>query len=179
MEVINGGKMKTEKVLCRVFHLLGLGKPDMGEFKDRIKYQKIVYLLQAYGLSVGYGFGWYLKSPYSSELAHTLYSIYTSNRTYENVEKLKFREHDKVIKKIMEFKEILGDKIDDDLYIDILSSILFIDYATYGGNGSFEALKSMLLEIKNHLEDYARFNDVVERAYKDLDHYKEFENEIH
>src|SRR5208337_4878465 len=101
-------------VLRRVFHLLGLGKPDMDEFKIRIKYQKIVYLLQAYGLPVGYGFGWYLKSPYSSELAHALYSIYTNNITYENVEKLKFREHDKVIKKIIKFKEILSDKIDDD-----------------------------------------------------------------
>jgi len=170
--------MKTEKVLCRVFHLLSLGKPDMGEFKNRIQYQKIIYLLQAYGLSVGHGFGWYLKNPYSSELAHTLYSIYTSNRTYENVEKLKFREHDKVIKKIMEFKEILRDKIDDDLYIDILASIRFIDYATYCGNGSFETLKSRLLEIKPSLEDYVRFDEVFERAYNDLDLYKEFANKI-
>jgi hypothetical protein len=55
MEVINDGKMKAEKVLCRVFHLLSLDKPDMNEFENRIKYQKIVYLLQVYGLSVGYG----------------------------------------------------------------------------------------------------------------------------
>ena len=41
LEVINGGKMKTEKVLCRVFHLLGLGKPDMGEFKNRISIRKL------------------------------------------------------------------------------------------------------------------------------------------
>ena len=79
----------------------------------------------------------------------------------------------------MEFKEILGDKIDNELYIDILSSIRFIDYVTYGGNGSFETLKSRLLEIKPRLEDYVRFDEVFELAYNDLDHYKEFANKIH
>jgi hypothetical protein len=138
--------MRREKILCRSFHLLDLGKPDMGEFKDRIKYQKIVFLLQAYGLSLGYRFGWYIKSSYSSESDHILYSIYTSNRTYENIDVLKFREHDKVIQKIKEFKEILGDKIDDDLYIDMLSSISYIHCATYGGNGSFESLKNRFLK---------------------------------
>jgi hypothetical protein len=78
----------------------------------------------------------------------------------------------------MEFKEILGDKIDDDLYIDILASIRFIDYVTYCGNGSFETLKSRLLEIKPSLEDYVRFDEVFERAYNDLDLYKEFANKI-
>ena len=43
--------MTQKDVLCKVFDILELGKPDMLEFDNRIKYQKIVYLLQASGWS--------------------------------------------------------------------------------------------------------------------------------
>lgn len=39
---------------------------SMDEFDDRMRLQKTVYLLQAFGINRGYQFGWYLRGPYCS-----------------------------------------------------------------------------------------------------------------
>lgn len=39
---------------------------SMDEFDDRLRLQKTVYLLQAFGINRGYDFGWYLRGPYCS-----------------------------------------------------------------------------------------------------------------
>jgi uncharacterized protein YwgA len=41
---------------------------DMQSFENRLKLQKIIYLLQAHGLNLGYVFSLYLYGPYSTEL---------------------------------------------------------------------------------------------------------------
>jgi uncharacterized protein YwgA len=45
------------------------------DFDKRLILQKTIYLLQAFGLNVGYAYNWYLRGPYSSELAHTAYDV--------------------------------------------------------------------------------------------------------
>ncbi len=52
---------------------------SMDEFSDRLKLQKLLYLLQASGIYPGYDFSWYLRGPYCSILtanAFALASIY-------------------------------------------------------------------------------------------------------
>ncbi len=44
-------------------------------FKDRLILQKTVYLLQAFGLYLGYHFNWYLRGPYSITLARHGYEL--------------------------------------------------------------------------------------------------------
>ncbi len=41
----------------------------MSTFQGRLILQKTVYLLQAFGISLGYRYSWYLFGPYSAELA--------------------------------------------------------------------------------------------------------------
>jgi len=41
----------------------------MKEFNDRLVLQKAIYLAQEAGVDMGYPFCWYLKGPYSSQLA--------------------------------------------------------------------------------------------------------------
>lgn len=48
---------------------------SMDEFDDRLKLQKLVYLLQACGVYLGYDFSWYLRGPYCSLLAHNGFSL--------------------------------------------------------------------------------------------------------
>ena len=38
-------------------------------FSDRLKLQKTIYLLQVFGVYLGYDFSWYLRGPYCSILA--------------------------------------------------------------------------------------------------------------
>ncbi len=48
-------------------------KPDMTPFSTRLRIQKILYLLQELGLQTGWKFGWYVRGPYSPDLAHELF----------------------------------------------------------------------------------------------------------
>jgi uncharacterized protein YwgA len=48
-------------------------KPDMKPFSTRLRIQKILYLLQELGLQTGWKFGWYVRGPYSPDLAHELF----------------------------------------------------------------------------------------------------------
>lgn len=43
---------------------------SVDSFGDRLRFQKLVYLLQAFGINRGYDFAWYLRGPYCSLAAH-------------------------------------------------------------------------------------------------------------
>lgn len=164
--------MSAERVLCKVFDILDVGKPDMSVFNNRLKYQKIVYLLQSLtGLSLGYGFNWYLKGPYSSSLAHTLYFIQDSPTVYKQSQKITFKQNKEVMSKLEEFKEKLGASIDDPLYLEILASLHYIDMTDFSGNGSLEQLEERLIDVKPYTSENKK---IIEKAYKDLRDYKNY-----
>lgn len=48
---------------------------SMAGFDDRLKFQKTVYLLQAFGVYLGYDFSWYLRGPYCTILAANGFSL--------------------------------------------------------------------------------------------------------
>lgn len=63
--------------------LKGLGfKPSIDSFEDRLKIQKIVYLLGLKGIKTGFSYRLYVRGPYSPDLTK---EIYTKR---EDVEKL-------------------------------------------------------------------------------------------
>ena len=47
----------------------------MDDFDGRLRLQKTVYLLQAFGLYLGYDFHWYLRGPYCTKLAKTGFEL--------------------------------------------------------------------------------------------------------
>ena len=47
----------------------------MQDFDDRLRLQKLIYLLQASGVYLGYDFSWYLRGPYCSQLAHNGFAL--------------------------------------------------------------------------------------------------------
>ncbi len=163
--------MSQEKVLCRVFKLLGLGKPDMSSFENRLKYQKVVYLLQSFGLSLDYGFTWYLKGPYSSPLAHTLFSIEKNPMIYDESESMKFKNEEEIVDKLNVFKEKLGEGIGDVLYLEVLASLHYINKSRFSGKGNLNDLKGGLFDAKPHLLGIDNVSQVIEKAYKDLNYY--------
>lgn len=164
--------MSEERVMSRVFHLLGIGKPEMEQsFENRIKYQKIIYLLQSYGLSLDYGFTWYLKGPYSSPLAHTLYAIYNDNEIYDEYKNMKFKNDEEVDKTIQDFKQLLGEDIDNALYLEVLASLHYLNKAIFPREVDEEELKSKLFEHKPHLQNRGNIHDIVHKAYKQLEYY--------
>ena len=48
---------------------------DLSDFERRLALQKIVYLVQAAGVGLGYSFGWHLGGPYSPELLRDAFAV--------------------------------------------------------------------------------------------------------
>lgn len=55
--------------------LARIGKFSLDSFQDRLKLQKTVYLLQAFGIFLGYNFNWYLYGPYSPGLTRDAFDM--------------------------------------------------------------------------------------------------------
>lgn len=54
-------------------------KLDMQSFSDRIRLQKIIFVLKQAGLDLDYSFGWHIRGPYSPSLADDGYA-YEENK---------------------------------------------------------------------------------------------------
>lgn len=48
---------------------------SVDEFDDRLRFQKTVYLLQAFGINMGYEFAWILRGPYCTLAARDGYDL--------------------------------------------------------------------------------------------------------
>lgn len=51
------------------------GDYSVATFRDRLVLQKTVYLLQAFGIYLGYRFTWYLHGPYSTQLTRDAFGL--------------------------------------------------------------------------------------------------------
>lgn len=64
---------------------------SMETLDDRKKFQKTVYLIQAFDIPLGYTFNWYLHGPYCPALADVGYEI--SSR-YNEIQKARFQDRE-------------------------------------------------------------------------------------
>lgn len=55
----------------------------MDDFNGRLRLQKIIYLLQVYGIYLGYNFQWYIRGPYCTKLAQHGYEL---TETYNRID---------------------------------------------------------------------------------------------
>lgn len=65
--------MKNTGKVIACLKALGDFKPSINRFEDRLKIQKMVYLLELKGLNLGFGFGPYVRGPYSPDLTKEIY----------------------------------------------------------------------------------------------------------
>lgn len=48
---------------------------SMARFSDRLRLQKLVYMVEAFGVYLGYDFSWYLRGPYCTSLARAGFEL--------------------------------------------------------------------------------------------------------
>jgi uncharacterized protein YwgA len=150
-------------ILSRVLKTIGFDNVDMDNFDNRLIYQKLIYLIQNYGLSLGYGYSWYVKGPYSPELTKTLFTI--NPESFAESDNFRFQNDDVVIGKMHEIKTILNNKIQDPLFLEILASIVFIKKFLQT-EISMEGLRSELLKRKPKLQDNNDFERDFSEAFR-------------
>lgn len=152
---------ERELILSRILQLAGIDHVDMDNFDNRLVYQKIVYLMQNYGLSLGYGYSWYVKGPYSPELTKTLFNI-TPQISAESANFV-FDDNDSIIEKVTNFKSLLNDQIRNPLFLEILASIIFIQKSSQIRDNT--SVKKELLRLKPKLEENPAFEITFNSAF--------------
>jgi uncharacterized protein YwgA len=80
--------MDNRHIVLKLF-VTALEEPgDINDLEARKRFQKAVYLGQLAGVDLGYRYGWYLRGPYSPQLARDYYqlaeAIELGDREFEN-----------------------------------------------------------------------------------------------
>ena len=83
---------------------MGMKRPSVNDFQDKLMIQKAVYLLQLKGVKTGFHYGLYVRGPYSPELTKELYAHKSELQQLKTTEELTKKETEAV----GELKELLG-----------------------------------------------------------------------
>lgn len=95
---------------------------SMDLFDDRLRLQKTVYLLQAFGIYLGYDFSWYLRGPYCMSLTINAFAL---NDLYNKIPDIavKFEQADKQ-RLFKRFQDLVKGKGVDEL--EMLASLHYL-----------------------------------------------------
>lgn len=95
---------------------------NMTNFDGRLTLQKSIYLMQAFGIYLGYNFSWYLRGPYSPRLARDGFAL---QEIYRSVPIGSF-EKKNIQSKFEKFLNFMKDKKKDSARLEIIASIHFL-----------------------------------------------------
>ena len=109
---------RRAQVLGQILKRIG-NYGEMETFDDRLILQKTVYLLQAFGVYLGYRFSWYLYGPYSPELASDGYDLIPN---YDEIEPVDFSSEE-AEERFRLFLEFLGDEDRNPTWLEALASV--------------------------------------------------------
>lgn len=91
---------------------------DMLSFDNRLKLQKYVYLMQAFGLNIGYNFFVYLHGPYCPELTRAAYQM----PDFREIKLVRFKEAD-TEEKFKTFLKFFSPHKNDTVWLEIAASL--------------------------------------------------------
>lgn len=117
-----------------------IGNFDTSNFKGRLTLQKTVYLLQSFGLNLGYVFKWYLHGTYCPALANDGFAMEKIAPSMPSIP-IEF-EAERNQHRYLEFKEYLADKKNDPAMLEISSSICYLDSLGFEKGEILELVKN-------------------------------------
>jgi uncharacterized protein YwgA len=124
MPLLRDNDQSEAEYIGGIIKRVGIFDPE--EFADslehRIRFQKIVYLIQAFDIDLGHSFSWYMHGVYSPALADTGYALVDA---YDSVTETKFSnpETEDVFSYFLEFIE---EPKHDTERLEILSSLHYL-----------------------------------------------------
>jgi uncharacterized protein YwgA len=134
-------------------------KFDMVLFSDRLKLQKIIYLLQQSGINLGYTFSFYHYGPYCTELAKEGFSI----KDFDKTKEVGF-EDKQIEDKFQQFMKKIDEHKNDVLWLEIASSIHLLKkiYPHKSEQEIISDIKNKRGELKDKEEDIKKvWNDIT------------------
>ena len=94
-------------------------KASVNSFDSRIKLQKLAYLSDSFGISLGFNFSWYVYGPYSPQLTKVMFDK-------EIGEPNNINDISNVEDNISKLKEFLKDDIDSADSLELIASLHYI-----------------------------------------------------
>src|SRR6266568_5877237 len=136
--------MASKTKLVGALNAIGVS-PKMETFADRLRLQKIVWLMQKFDVKLGFKYSWYLHGPYSPELTRNLYEIVQSN----------LPEHESIaardLARIDALRTVLGDDLNSADKLELLASIDFLRHSV--GPLTRGDVKTFLAETKPYFNE--------------------------
>lgn len=112
---------------------------------DRLRIQKIVYMLEELGAQIGFKFIWYIHGPYSPELTKVYYNPLTEGT------KEKIQINEDAIRKL---KRLIGDDVERVDMLELIASlIVLIKYGRNSGINSRKKIYEFIYARKPHFSD--------------------------
>jgi len=96
----------------------------MSTFNGRLTLQKTIYLLQAFGVYIGYDFSWYLRGPYSPRLARDGFELQDVYRNFPT-KTGKFPEKN-IQQRFVKFLHFMKNRKNNPDKLEILASLHFL-----------------------------------------------------
>ena len=149
--------------------MLNISQIHIDDFNERLRYQKLVYLLQASGVPIGYRFNWYIRGPYSPGLANSLYNISTNQSVFEETSKIKFKNQDEIDKKISKLVDTLGDNINNPDYLEIIGSLSYIKKNDPLLKKNRESIIKRLIELKPFIKEIPNYEVMMADACQKIE----------
>ena len=108
-------------VLGGLLRRIGNFEPNLflTSFDARLVFQKTIYLLQAFGLFLGFKFSWYISGPYSPTVAHYGYQLAKMNKELPLVRFTRVKSE----RRFKKFLDFLGSRKNDREWLEIIASI--------------------------------------------------------
>jgi uncharacterized protein YwgA len=143
--------MKVRDKLLQLYNDLGV-EPRLDNFASRKQLQKLTYLIEAFGIFLGFRFSWYLHGPYDRRLTAVLYDDIREESDREVRDT--FQNEDQIIK---ELKEFLGRDIHSSRTLELIVSLHYLDYLGKKQNMQDEEIIDQLVSLKpQYTKDEAR-----------------------
>ncbi len=148
-------QIDNKTILYKVAEEFGLAR---GSIEERLMLQKTIYLLQAYGFKLGYGFSWYRYGPYSQELVFDAHSVLGSDKDNYKQAARTWKFSDGCNQKFTEFKRICGDALKSAEMLELVASVDFVR-KTWCPNPEYKEIARCLKKHKKHFFDGNPIND--------------------
>lgn len=129
------------------------------DFNARLILQKTVYLMEQFGLNIGYYFSWYLRGPYSPALARDAYTV---AKSYSDVQAAKFADPSKEERFCM-FLSFIKPFAEDYSSLEKVASIhfLFKVYPHFSSTDVFAKVKVKIPSLT--FEEFQEISRVLEK----------------
>lgn len=97
----------------------------MDTFNDRLRLQKLVYMVEAFGVYLGYDYSWYLRGPYCTSLARAGFELEQIDHKIPDLARAKFMypEVQKKFNRAIKFIAAIMNGPDDLTRLEIASSL--------------------------------------------------------